>query len=373
LDRSVKAHVVHVDVDDAAYDVVVGSGVLAEVGDRVKALSRAKRIALVSDTHVADLFGARVGALLVTAGFDVLPLSVAPGEQSKSWQVAGELLEAFAHVGLDRHDLVLALGGGVVGDLAGFAAATYLRGVNYVQVPTTLLAQVDSSVGGKTGVDLSGGKNLVGAFKQPRLVVADTDSLTTLTEAEWASGSAEVAKSAVIGGEAFLEWLEKNTEKLRGRDALVTADTVERCVRFKSGVVSSDEREEGARECLNYGHTLGHAIEKVAGYGVVPHGIAVAEGMRFAARLSVEAGHGSLAFVRRQDRLLDEMGLAAMETSFKPGELLEAMHSDKKARGGHVRFVLADAPGLWRCEPVADAMIAEHLDAWAQSKGGGLG
>ena len=363
-----KPRVVRVDLGEASYDVVIGPGTLAETGKRVGAVIRAKRIALVSDTNVADLFGARVGASLVTAGFDVFPLSVAPGELSKSWQVAGELLEALAHLNLDRRDLVVALGGGVIGDLAGFVAATYLRGIDFVQVPTTLLAQVDSSVGGKTGVDLSAGKNLVGAFKQPRLVVADTDTLVSLPETEWASGMAEVAKSAVIGGEEFLRWLEANAGGLRRRVNCVTADTVDQCVRFKSGIVRSDEREDGVRECLNYGHTLGHAIEKVAGYGVVPHGIAVAEGMRFAARLSVEAGNGSVEFVRRQDGLLDDMGLPAMDVAFEADRILEAMYSDKKARGGKVRFVLADAPGLWRCEPIADAMIREHLTAWAESK-----
>jgi 3-dehydroquinate synthase len=362
--------IVPVEIGDTSYDVVVGAGALAQAGRRVATVSHARKIALVGDSNVAELFGARVGASLVTAGFDVFPLSVEPGETSKSWLVAGQLLEAFAHLGLDRRDLVVALGGGVIGDLAGFAAATYLRGVDFVQIPTTLLAQVDSSVGGKTGVDLPAGKNLVGAFKQPRLVIADTETLTSLPDAEWASGLAEAAKSAVIGGESFLGWLEENAADLRNRNGRVTADTVVRCVTFKSGVVRSDEKEDGVRECLNYGHTLGHAIEKVAGYGVVPHGVAVAEGMRFAARLSVEAGQGSVEFVQRQDALLDDMGLPAMSTSYPPGELLEAMHSDKKARGGHVRFVLADAPGLWRCEPVADAMIGEHLTAWADSKRG---
>ncbi len=223
-------------------------------------------------------------------------------------------------------------------------------------------------MGGKTGVDLTSGKNLAGAFKQPRLVVADTDTLQSLPPVEWASGSAEVAKSAVISGERFLRWLETNAARLLQRDAAVTAETVARCVRFKSGVVSTDEKEDGVRECLNYGHTLGHAIEKVAGYGVVPHGVAVAEGMRFAARLSVEAGGGSVGFVKRQDQLLDAMGLPTLVDGYPPAELLSAMQSDKKARGGKVRFVLAEAPGVWRCEAVADTMIAEHLRAWAASK-----
>ena len=367
------SEIVDVVVGEVEYDVVIGAGVLAELGSRVRAVARSTRVALVSDTNVADLFGTKAAASLVSAGFDVFPLSVAPGEQSKSWQVAGELLEAFANLRLGRHDMVVALGGGVIGDLAGFAAATYLRGIDFVQVPTTLLAQVDSSIGGKTGVDLPAGKNLVGAFKQPRLVIADTETLLSLSDSEWASGSAEVAKSAVIDGEAFLGWLEAYAEELRRREMIVTADTVARCVEFKSRVVRSDEKEGGVRECLNYGHTLGHAIEKVAGYGVVTHGVAVAEGMRFAARLAVEAGQGSVEFVRRQDLLLDSVGLPSMETSYGPDALLEAMHSDKKARAGHVRFVLCDAPGQWRCEPVADEMIRQHLAAWAESKTRSLG
>jgi len=363
-----KAKVVRVEAGEAPYDVVIGPGALSEIGKRVSAITRAKKIALVSDTNVADLFGARVGASLVTAGFDVFPLSVAPGEPSKSWQVAGELLEALAHLKLDRQDLIVALGGGVIGDLAGFVAATYLRGIDFVGVPTTLLAQVDSSVGGKTGVDLSAGKNLAGAFKQPRLVVADTGTLVSLSEAEWASGMAEVAKSAVIDGEEFLGWLEINAGGLRRRVDCVTADTVEQCVRFKSGVVRTDEREEGVRECLNYGHTLGHAIEKVAGYGVVPHGMAVAEGMRFASRLSVEVGHATLEFVRRQDELLDACGLPALDAEFPVDALLDGMRADKKARRGVVRFVLVDSPGTWRCEPVEFELVREHLVAWADSK-----
>lgn len=360
--------IVHVDIEGAAYDVVIGPDALVGAGERIRAVAGGKRVALVSDTQVADLFGARVSAELASAGFDVFPLAVAAGEKSKRWDVAGQLLEAFAQVGLDRTDLVVALGGGVVGDLAGFAAAIYLRGVGFVQIPTTLLAQVDSSVGGKTGVDLSAGKNLVGSFKQPGLVLADTGSLGSLPAQEWASGLAEVVKSAAISGEGFLGWLEESEGALLGRDLSVTADTVRRCVEFKSKVVRSDVREEGVRECLNYGHTLGHAIENVAGYGVIPHGIAVAEGMRFASRLAVEASSTDLGFVRRQDRLLDSIGLPTLKEAFDPELILGAMHADKKARGGKVRFVLVDGPGLWRCEAIEDAMIREHLDAWVASK-----
>ena len=359
---------IQVGVEGSPYDIVVGDHVLESCGALLAVVTQAKRVSLVTDMTVADLYGRRVSAHLASAGFEVHALSMAPGEASKSWALVGELLEAMARDGIERGDVVVALGGGVVGDVAGFAAATYLRGIGFAQIPTTLLAQVDSSIGGKTGVDLAAGKNLAGAFKQPLIVLSDTDVLSTLPQAEWESGLAEVAKSAVISGDEFLEWLEQNAEGIVAREPATCAEVVLRCAAFKAGVVAGDEREVNVRECLNYGHTLGHAIEKVAGYGVFSHGLAVAEGMRFAARLSVEAGQGSMAFVEVQDRLLDHLGLAAMETSLGPDELLEVMRSDKKARGGQVRFVLVDAPGLWRCEPVPESMLKEHLAAWAESK-----
>jgi 3-dehydroquinate synthase len=229
---------------------------------------------------------------------------------------------------------------------------------------------VDSSVGGKTGVDLRAGKNLAGAFKQPSLVLADIETLASLPESEWRSGLAEIAKSAVIDSEEFLGWTEANASRLLARDSEVVAEAVARCVMFKSGVVSSDEREEGMRECLNYGHTLGHALENVAGYGTVPHGLAVAEGMRFAVRVAVEVAGASRDFVRRQDALLDSLGLPALAGSWPPYDLHNAMRSDKKARSGDIRFVLADSPGSWSCTQVDDSVLQEHLDAWAGSKRG---
>jgi len=360
---------INVGTASGAYDVVVGRGVLQQAGDLVAAVTRGRRVALVSDSNVSELFGAQVGAKLITAQLEVRPLTFEAGETSKNWQVAGEIVEAFAESGLDRLDTVIALGGGVVGDLVGFSAACYLRGVDFVQLPTTLLAQVDSSVGGKTGVDLRAGKNLAGAFKQPLVVLSDIDSLASLPEPEWRSGLAEVAKSAVIDGEEFTAWIESNAGALVGRDPDVVEEAVVRCVTFKSNVVSTDEKEEGVRECLNYGHTLAHAIENVAGYGVIPHGLAVAEGMRFAARLAVEVSGASREFVKRQDAMLDALGLTALEDVWPVGSLASAMRSDKKARSGAVRFVLADEPGSWTCASVEDRTICEHLDAWASSKG----
>ncbi|MGV8082447.1 MAG: 3-dehydroquinate synthase [Coriobacteriia bacterium] len=360
--------VVHVELGPRSYDVLIGPRVLDSIGLRLRELSKARRVALVSDSTVAELYGPRADAQLARGDFEVFPLSVPAGESSKSWALAGELLEAFAQLGLERGDMVVALGGGVVGDLAGFSAAVYLRGIDFVQVPTSLLAQVDSSIGGKTGVDLRAGKNLAGAFKQPRLVLSDTALLSSLPEEEWANGLAEVAKSAIIEGDDFTGWLEHSAGLLQERDERAVFEAVTRSARFKARVVSADEQESALRECLNYGHTLGHAIEKVAGYGVVGHGRAVAEGMRFASRLAVELLDASMDFVLRQDRLLDSLGLPELGCAYPPAELLEAMRADKKARGGEVRFVLPKGPGDWACHAVPDKTIRQHLRAWAASK-----
>ncbi len=359
---------VHVDVGGPGYDVVIGSGLLDEVGTLVSGLTRSKRVALVSDATVAERYAIRVDISLARAGYQVTSLTIPPGESSKDWSLAGELLEALAEKGVSREDCVIALGGGVTGDLVGFVSAVYLRGVDLIQVPTTLLAMVDSSVGGKTAVDLAAGKNLAGAFKQPLAVVADVDTLATLPDSEWRSGLAEVAKTAVLSGEEMASWLERSAEALVRREPEVVAEAVERCALFKAAVVASDERETGPRECLNYGHTLGHALEKVAGWGRYTHGAAVAEGMRFAARVAVQLSAADVAFVRRQDRLLDALGLETLEDAWPEALLHDAMRSDKKARAGEVRMVLVSSPGRWECRVVDDRTIEEHLQAWARSR-----
>jgi len=363
-------HTVTVGLGSSGYDVIIGQGLLVRCGSLLANVSSARRIALITDTDVGELYGPQVSAVLASAGFEVHALSFAAGETSKTWAVAGQLLEAMAHDGIERGDLVVALGGGVVGDMAGFVAATYLRGIDFVQIPTTMLAQVDSSIGGKTGVDLVAGKNLAGAFKQPLLVISDTDTLTTLSDTEWRSGLAEVAKSAVIGGEEFLSWLEGAAESLMERDPAVCEEAVRRSAAFKASVVSVDEREAGVRECLNYGHTLGHALEKVAGYGAIPHGLAVAEGMRFAARLAVECANGTREFVARQDSLLDALGLVTLEQGFDANDVARALRADKKVRNGVTRWVLADEPGVWQCMSVEEGTMMEHITAWSASKAG---
>ncbi len=363
---------IEVPVPGATYEVVIGEELLASAGSRLRELAAtARKVALVTDSNVAERWALAVDTSLARAEFGVTAMTVPAGETSKSWEMAGQLVEAIAVAGLGREDVVVAVGGGVVGDLAGFAAAVYQRGIAFVQVPTTLLAMVDSSVGGKTAVDLSAGKNLAGAFKQPLVVLADVGTLATLSDAEWLSGVAEAVKSALLDGEEFTSWLEEHAALIGERDTDVVTELIARCVAFKAGVVARDEKEEGPRECLNYGHTLGHAIEKVAGYGTFTHGAAIAEGMRFAARVSLALGFADAEFVRRQDRLLDDVGLCVLELEPSVAELLAAMHGDKKARGGAVRMVLPSTPGVWQCVAVDDATLKAHLAAWAATKGEG--
>lgn len=358
---------------EKAYDVRIGAGVLAKLGKsmrKVPALAEIERALVITDEHVAPLYRADAKGALAAAGFRVSDIAVPAGESSKSIEVAGEIWEAMASLALGRDCVVVALGGGVVGDLAGFVASAYMRGVPVVQVPTTLLSMVDSSVGGKTGVNLAAGKNLVGAFMQPSYVCADTLTLTTLDEREWACGCAEIAKSAVIDSDEFFFWLVDAADALAQRDEVVVAEAIARSVVFKADVVAADKLEsKGVRECLNYGHTLGHAVESLAGYGTFSHGAAVAEGMRFAARMAVALVDAPFDLVETQDNLLDRLGLPALGWSAEPEAMLAAMKRDKKARHGQVRFVLPRDVGSWQLADVDDDTILEHLVAWRHSKG----
>lgn len=359
--------------DEDSYDVRIGAGVLDGLGAYVRKippLTSASRVLVVTDDTVAALYLDAVKASLVRAGFRVSDIVVPAGEESKSLAVAGEMWEAMASLALGRDCVVVALGGGVVGDLAGFVASAYMRGVAIVQVPTTLLAMVDSSVGGKTAVNLEAGKNLVGAFKQPVYVCADVSTLATLPEREWACGCAEIAKSAVIDSDDFFFWLTEAADDLACRNEVTVTQAIARSVVFKADVVAADKTEScGVRECLNYGHTLGHAVETLAGYGVFSHGAAVAEGMRFAARLGAVCMGASLDFVQAQDELLDRLGLPSLAWLAAPDDLLDVMKRDKKTRGGVVRFVLPRDVGDWELVDVEDEVILEHLSAWGASKG----
>jgi 3-dehydroquinate synthase len=361
---------IRVDLGGRAYDIRIGRGVKTELtvpaGRRIAAL-------IVSDTNVDPLYGPPWEARLRERGFDVVRAAVPAGESSKDLAVVADLCGRAADAGVDRSGMVVALGGGVVGDLGGFVAAVFLRGIRLVQAPTSLLAMVDSSVGGKTAVNLRQGKNLVGAFHQPAEVVADLDALRTLPRREFVSGLAEVVKHGVIRDRGFFERLEQRAADVTGRDPELLEELVARNCEIKAAVVATDERESDVRAILNFGHTLGHAFESVAGYGALLHGEAVSLGMSFAGRLSVrERGFGA-ADCERMDRLLRAMGLpvrpreAGIDLSW--GDLRRAMAADKKGRDRLPRFVLIDDLGAAAhgCT-VSEPLLAGTFAAWAAAR-----
>jgi len=340
--------VVRVAVGDNGYDVVVAPGALSELGERVRALGGVGPVLLVTNPTVRALYGAASEASLRSAGIDAVIAEIPDGERYKTMVTLETILDAALSRGADRSSVVIALGGGVVGDLAGFAAACLYRGVRLYMVPTTLLAQVDSSVGGKTGINRPQGKNLVGAFHQPSGVLADTSVLATLPAREYRAGLAEVVKYGVILDGDLFELLERSAERLNAREPALLGEVVERCVRLKAFVVERDEREQGLRRLLNFGHTVGHAVEKATGYSRLLHGEAVAIGMVAAARLSENLGACGPDVGARIAALLSAFGLAtAIPADVDPAAVIAAVAYDKKAHGGKVVFVLAEAIG--RC------------------------
>ena len=334
--------------EDRSYSIRCGSDLLDTVGPTVREAG-AGRAVVVSDSAVADSHGRRVAASLASAGIDVLAIEVPAGEPSKSVAEAARLWDVFAEAAVDRGTHVVAVGGGVVGDLAGFLAATFGRGLPLWHVPTTLVAQVDSAIGGKTGINLAGGKNLVGAFWQPLGVFSDIETLATLPRREFVSGFAEIVKYGVIFDADLFSWLEANSTRLLARDADALTHAIGRSAALKAAVVERDEREiTGARAALNYGHTFAHAFEAAAGYGVLLHGEAVAIGMARAARLAGLLGRIDAGLVGRQDRLLEAFGLPTSTEAagaIPAGHLVALMARDKKTLGGRLRFVLPDRLG----------------------------
>ena len=350
-----------VGLGDRTYDVVVGHGLLDAAGHRIAPFQSRGRTAVVSDETVWALHGARLTAALAAAGVEALPVIVAPGEQSKSFEGLADVSDRLLALELDRGDLVTAFGGGVVGDLAGFAAAIYKRGIDFVQIPTTLLAQVDSSVGGKTAIDTARGKNLVGAFHQPRLVLADLDVLDTLPLREVRAGYAEVIKYGLLGDFAFFEWLEAHGEAVIARDPATLSHAVARSIEMKAEIVAEDEREQGRRALLNLGHTFAHALEAETGYGdALRHGEAVGVGMALAFRFSAAHGLISGQDAARAARAIAKVGLPTRldevpDHPFDAGRLTQHMAQDKKAEGGRLTFILARALG--------DAFVARDVNA----------
>lgn len=339
---------VEVSLGERSYEILIDRGLIPKLGTLVRqALPKAQRALIITDTNVASKYGAMAKASLEQAGFATMMAKVPAGEASKSLAQAYNLYTACINAQLERSSVIIAVGGGVVGDLAGFVAATFLRGIPYVQVPTTLLAQVDSSVGGKTGVDLPQGKNLVGAFHQPALVVADLDALATLPRRELIAGLAEVVKHAVIRDAGFLRFLEDNMESVLSLEPAIMRLVVENNCRIKADVVANDERESGLREILNFGHTVGHAVEASMGFGGWLHGECVAVGMVAAVRIARQSMILQDAELpSRLEALLTKLGLPVRLPEGMNYEKLEPlMQVDKKVDAGKIRWVLPVRPG----------------------------
>lgn len=327
-----------VELGDRSYPVVIGAGLLGGRFDFAPFVSGPDCL-VVSDATVARIYLEKLRAML--AGRNVRPVILPDGEAYKTMASVGTVINELVSAGANRDVTLIALGGGVIGDITGFAAACYMRGVAFIQVPTTLLAQVDSSVGGKTGVNHPGGKNLIGAFHQPRLVLIDTDTLATLPDREFSAGMAEVIKHAAILDREYFAWLENNMSRLKRRDREALAQAILRSCEIKAGVIAGDEREQGRRALLNFGHTFGHAIENCSGYGEWLHGEAVAAGMVMAAELS------GLATAERERlrALIAAAGLPVAPPPVSSGALRAAMELDKKVQQKKLRFVLLHAIG----------------------------
>lgn len=331
-----------------SYPIVVGAGALRSVGERLAGLVAGRRAAVVSDPAVAAHHGPAVLESLRGAGFAVTEIGVPEGEAAKTLAVAERCWDACLAAGLDRTSTLLALGGGAVGDLAGFVAATYMRGIAFVQLPTTLLAQVDASVGGKVAIDHPRAKNLIGAFHQPRLVIADPAVLATLPEALLRSGLAEVVKHGIVLDAAYFADVEAHARELLARDLPTLERVIAGSCRLKGRIVEADEREGGLREALNYGHTVGHALEAATRFARWLHGEAVSLGIVAAARLAGRLDLADAATVGRQEEVLRRLGLPVAFSGPPPEAILQAITRDKKARDGRVPFVLAPRIGEFR-------------------------
>jgi len=354
---------VRVSLAERSYDITIGTGNLPSLVDWIQAIRPVSHVLLVSDSNVAKCYVEPLAVALQSANIRVTQLIVPAGEESKSVDVVASLWEKAIDDRADRKSVVVALGGGVIGDLAGFVAASLTRGLDFFQVPTTLLAQVDSSVGGKVGINLPTAKNIVGAFWQPKGVLNDTETLKTLPPREYLSGLAEVVKYGVIMDEPFFEYLEQNRAALVDRDPNILRKVIARCCELKAQVVSEDEKETtGRRAILNYGHTFCHALETVAGYGAFLHGEAVSIGMLCASRLGESLGVFTQAETARQYDLLTALGLPVHTPELDESAILSAMRRDKKVEDGNLRFIVPHRIG----EVVLTSGIAEEtaMAAW---------
>lgn len=353
---------VGIELADRSYDILIGAGSLS-TADSLDGLPGAANTVVVTNPTVSKLYAEKVSSLLRRKYKNILWVELPDGEAYKDWNSLNRIFDALLEAGCDRKTLIFALGGGVVGDIAGFAASCYMRGVPFVQIPTTLLAQVDSSVGGKTAINHPLGKNMIGAFYQPLRVIADLDTLDTLPERELSAGLAEVIKYGPIADDAFLDWIDANLGALLARDKAALAHAVKRSCEIKASVVGQDERESGLRAILNFGHTFGHAIEAGLGYGEWLHGEAVGCGMVMAIDLSHRLGLVDAAYAARLTRLIERARLPIRGPVLGVDRYLELMRVDKKAEAGEIRFVVIEAPGRAAVRPAPDAMVRDVIAA----------
>lgn len=356
---------VRIDLGERSYSIVIAADVLGQ-STTYAACPSATQALIVTNTTVAPLYAQQLAAALAAQYQQVHTVVLPDGEAYKDWQTLNLVFDALLGQGCDRKTVLFALGGGVVGDMTGFAAASYMRGVPFVQVPTTLLSQVDSSVGGKTAINHPLGKNMIGAFYQPQLVVCDLASLDTLPAREVSAGLAEIIKYGPIADMEFFEWLEQHIEDLRALDRTALAHAVKRSVEIKAWVVGQDEKEAGLRAILNFGHTFGHAMEAGMGYGNWLHGEGVGAGMVMAAHLSMALGLVDQAFVQRLTQLIERAGLPTrgpvLDAQDNAGAYLEHMRVDKKAEAGAIRFVLIDGPGKAVVQSASDDLVRQVID-----------
>lgn len=357
---------VDISLEDRSYAIRIGSGLL-DAPASFEGLPQASTAMLVTNETVAPLYLERLRRALGPRYGRIFDIQLPDGEAHKTWDSLNAIFDALLSHGCDRKTVLFALGGGVIGDMTGFAAACFMRGVPFVQVPTTLLAQVDSSVGGKTAINHPLGKNMIGAFYQPQRVICDLQTLDTLPPRELSAGLAEVIKYGPIADMAFFRWIEDNMDALKSRNAAALAHAVCRSCQIKASVVGEDERESGLRAILNFGHTFGHAIEAGMGYGTWLHGEAVGCGMVMAARLSARLGLTDDAFVARLARLVEAAGLPvrapALDAQDNIGRYLSLMRLDKKSDAGDIRFVLVDGRGQATVRGAPDRVVAEVIEA----------
>jgi len=353
---------VAIDLGERSYSILIGEQLLNAASTWAD-LPKASAALIVTNDTVGPIYAERLQAALAPLYKQVHTVALPDGESHKDWQTLNLIFDELLGKGADRKTVLFALGGGVVGDMTGFAAACYMRGVPFVQVPTTLLAQVDSSVGGKTAINHPIGKNMIGAFYQPQRVVCDLDTLQTLPQREMSAGLAEIIKYGPIADMAFLDWIDTNLDALLARDPKALAHAVQRSCEIKAWVVAQDEREGGIRAILNFGHTFGHAIEAGLGFGVWLHGEAVGCGMVMASQLSQRLGLVDQAFVSRLTALVERAGLPTVGPKLGADEYLHHMRVDKKAEAGEIKFVLIDQPGSATVRGAPDAMVAQVIDA----------